>query len=265
MGELSISIVCKNNEPTIGRTLESVAPLAAEIVAVDSGSTDGTIGLLERHGARVIRSEWKGHVATKQMALEACTREWVLCVDSDESPEPELAREIERVVRTPVADGYYVNRKVFYRGRPLNHVWQPEWRLRLVRRGMFSWGGLDPHDKLQPAEGTSPTTADLLGDLRHDSIDDFASFLAKQAQHSATMARSMQREGKRGSVLKLATSPAGAFFKQLVVKGGWRDGWVGWAASASTGIATAMKHAILLDLSRGGPGDGQKPRARGSA
>src|SRR5690606_18481587 len=79
---LSVAIVCRNNERTIGRTLESVRGMAAEIVAVDSGSTDGTIDLLEQAGARVIRSEWLGHVKTKQMALEACSQEWVLCLDS---------------------------------------------------------------------------------------------------------------------------------------------------------------------------------------
>src|SRR5690606_38535587 len=83
---LSVAIVCRDNIGTIGRTVESVSGLADEIVAVDSGSTDGTIELLEAAGARVLHTDWKGHVATKQMALEACGREWILCLDSDESP-----------------------------------------------------------------------------------------------------------------------------------------------------------------------------------
>jgi glycosyltransferase involved in cell wall biosynthesis len=69
--QLSVAIVCRNNEATIGRTLESVRGLGAEIVAVDSGSVDGTIGLLEAAGARIIRSDWKGFFATKQLALDA--------------------------------------------------------------------------------------------------------------------------------------------------------------------------------------------------
>src|SRR4029077_4245626 len=91
LDNLSVAIVCKDNAATIGRTLDSVRGLAGEIVAVDSGSTDGTIGMLDAAGARVIRSEWLGHVKTKQKAMEACTRDWVLCLDSDESLEPELA------------------------------------------------------------------------------------------------------------------------------------------------------------------------------
>jgi hypothetical protein len=260
---LSIAIICRNNEGTISRTLESVAGLAAEIVAVDSGSTDGTIGLLERHAARVIRSEWKGHIATKQMALEACAQEWVLSLDSDESLRPELRRSIQNALQDPRPDpalaGWWVNRKVWYRDRPLNFAWQPEWRLRLVRRGRARWTGLDPHDRLEVEPGA--TTARLAGDLRHDSISTFPDFLAKQAAHSRTMAQSMHQGGRRGSYLSLITSPPGALLKQLVLKQAWRDGWPGWLAAGSTAAATLMKHIALIEQNRGersgsGTGDG---------
>ncbi|QKK07764.1 MAG: glycosyltransferase family 2 protein [Planctomycetota bacterium] len=153
---LSVVIVCKNNESTIGRTLKSVAGLATEIVALDSGSTDSTIALLEREGARVERVEWKGHIATKQTALEAATSDWVLSLDSDESVEPDLARSLREFLSRddPTVAAARVNRKTWFAGRPLNHCWQPEWRLRLVRRadveaGLATWGGLNPHDKLE--------------------------------------------------------------------------------------------------------------------
>jgi hypothetical protein len=248
---LSVAIVCKDNESTIGRTLESVAGLAAEIVAVDSGSSDGTIPLLERAGARVIRTEWRGYVATKQMALDACGQEWILALDTDESVQPELAASIRAALDGAAsADGYLVNRKVFYRDRPLNFVWQPEHRLRLVRRGRARWTGLDPHDRLElTAGGASPL---LRGDLRHDSISTFTQFLAKQAGHARTMAASMHREGRRGSLVRLVCSPPGAFLKQVLIKQAWRDGWPGWLAAASTAAATMMKHAALVELSRGG-------------
>ena len=122
---LSVAIVCRNSAATIARTLDSVKGLASEVVALDSGSTDGTIEMLERAGARVRRVEWRGHVATKQMALEACDQDWILCIDSDESVEPDLRASIERAVAAPGADGYEVNRKVYYRDRPLNFACSP--------------------------------------------------------------------------------------------------------------------------------------------
>lgn len=261
---LSVSIVCRNSEATIGRTLDSVAGLASEIVAVDSGSTDGTIALLERHGARVIRSDWKGYVATKQMALDACTQPWVLSLDSDESIDGDLRRAIEAAVQahSPAADGYRIRRITWYRGRPLRHVWQPEWRLRLIRRGQFRWTGLDPHDRLEP-QGVTVRLDTLPGAIRHDSIGTFAEFLAKQAAHARTMAESMRREGHRGSVVRLCASPVGAFLKQVVLKQAWRDGWPGWLAAASTAAATLMKHTALIELTRSDPpADPPAPAAR---
>lgn len=248
---LSAAIVCKNNADTIPRTLASLAGLADEIVAVDSGSTDATIDLLESAGARVVRTHWRGHVATKQMALEACAGAWVLAIDSDESVEPDLAAGVRRVVRADASDDtpetYAVNRKVYYRGRPLHHAWQPEWRVRLVRRGSAQWTGLDPHDELRPLRGRPGR---LTGTLRHDSIPTFADFLTKQAQHARTMAASLHATGRRGSVLSLLVSPPGAFAKQLILKQAWRDGWAGWLAAASAGAGTLMKHVALIEMGR---------------
>ncbi|MBL8762613.1 MAG: glycosyltransferase family 2 protein [Phycisphaerae bacterium] len=252
---LSVAIVCKNNESTIARTLESVKPLAAEIVAVDSGSTDRTIEILKSFDARVVRSPWLGFVATKQKSLEACTQPWVLALDSDESLLPTLAQSVARVLGSPSdgVDGFWMNRKVYYDDRPLNFAWQPEWRLRLVRRERASWTGLDPHDRMELREspgGVVPRTEKLRGDMRHDSIAGFSEFLVKQASHARTMAISMKAEGHKGSVLKLLTSPVGAFVKQAVFKQSWRDGWPGVLAAASTAAGTLMKHAILIELNR---------------
>lgn len=255
---LSVAIVCKNNESTIWRTLESVVGLADEIVAVDSGSTDGTIGLLERYRARVIRSAWLGHVRTKQMALDACVGDWVLCLDSDESVDEALAASIRRVMAEDdavVAAGA-VNRKVYYRDRALNHAWQPEWRVRLVRRGRYRWGGLDPHDAMEPVAGERGREVRLAGTLRHDSISTFAEFLSKQAGHSRIMAESLHRTGRRGSFVRMMMSPTGSFFKQIVLKQAWRDGWPGWLAAASSAAGALMKHAILIELGRGGSASG---------
>lgn len=264
---LSIAIVCRNNEQTLARTLDSVRDLVRDfggngggVVAVDSGSTDGTVALLESHGARVVRSEWLGHVRTKQLALEACSGDWVLSLDSDESPEPDLLASIRTALtrNDPAVAAYELNRKVYYRGVPLNHAWQPEWRLRLVRRGTCAWRGHDPHDVLAPIDPGARVQR-LAGTLRHDSITTFAEFFAKQASHSRTMAASLHAAGVRGSYARLLVSPAGALLKQLVVKRAFLDGWPGWLAAASTAASALMKHAVLIELDRG-RGGGPKER-----
>lgn len=256
-----VAIVCKNSEATIGRTLDTVKGWAAEIVALDSGSTDDTIPMLEAVGARVIRTEWLGHVKTKQKALEAAgqMQPWVLSLDSDESPEPALIESIRAAVtkNDPVEeeiDGYTLNRKVFYDGRFLNYAWQPERRLRLVRSGKARWQGIDPHDQLVLID-PSKKPGRLDGDLRHDSFQTFEEQLRKQVGYARLMASELVARGEGqgfGPYWDILTSPSMAFLKQMVLKQAWRDGWSGWLAAAATAQQALMKHALIIELARKG-------------
>lgn len=259
---LSVAIVCCNNERTLGRVLDSVRGVAREIVAVDSGSSDGSIAMLERAGARVVRQAWLGFVKQKQFALERCVQPWTLHLDSDESLTPELRRSIERALTAAPAglDGYEVNRVTWYAGRPLRRAWQPEWRLRLVRTDAARWAGLDPHDRM---ELTRPggVSGRLRGALRHDSISTIDAFLAKQAAHGRVAAESALAEGRSTSTARLVTSPAGAWLKQVVARGAWRDGWRGWVAAGAAASASFMKHAAMLERQRAGDAEpGRGPR-----
>ncbi|HYD00465.1 MAG TPA: glycosyltransferase family 2 protein [Phycisphaerales bacterium] len=250
---VSVAIVCKNSAATIGRTIDATKEWAAEIVALDSGSTDATIPLLEAAGARVVRTEWLGHVKTKQKALEAASQPWVLSLDSDESPEPALVASIRGAVTGNDArvDGYTLNRKVFYDGRFLHHAWQPERRLRLVRNGKAHWQGIDPHDQLVLID-PSKTPGRLDGDLRHDSFQTFEEQLRKQVGYARLMAGELVARGDKGSYWRLLTSPPSAFLKQLILKQAYRDGWAGWLAAAATSQQALMKHALIIELARKG-------------
>ena len=270
--DLSVAIIARNNALTIRRTLASVRTIAREIVVVDSGSTDQTVEIArDEFGARIIDQPWLGHIRQKQFALEACTASWVLSLDSDESIEPELAAAIRSVVpvagdehavaaatrpigTVSVADpgagtvaitGYEMNRRLFMAGRWLRHAFQPEWRLRLVRRGSARWGGYDPHDQLELTHGRM---ARLPGLLRHDAFTSVAELVRKQSAHGLRAAESYHAMGRRGSVGKLLLSPGAAVLKQLVLRQGFRDGWPGVAVSMGAGLSATVKHLALLEL-----------------
>ncbi|CAN5784390.1 N/A [soil metagenome] len=245
--QITAAIVCKDNAATIGRTLASLRGVCGSIVAVDSGSCDATVAMLEEAGARVIHSPWLGHVKTKQLALEACATPWALCIDSDESIEPDLATAIARGVENAPESvaGFLVNRKVYYRGRPLKYAWQPEWRCRLVRPARARWGGVDPHDVLSVTDGS---TRKLKGTLRHDSFETFMQQLGKQVSYARLQADGMHAAGTRATKFNLLVSPGAAFLKQLVLKRAFMDGGAGWMAAACAGAQALMKHVALLEL-----------------
>ena len=56
--KLTVCLMVRNEEATIGRALDSVRAVADEMLVVDTGSTDGTVGLAESRGARVVHCDW---------------------------------------------------------------------------------------------------------------------------------------------------------------------------------------------------------------
>ncbi len=259
--DLSVMIPCRNNVRTMGRVLESVRGLCSQLVVIDSGSTDGTLELVEacrEWGGNdqcevvLVQTHWRGFVKTKSMGLQACNRRYALWLDSDEPVSREMAASVRRAVADGV-DAAKVRRVVEYKGKLLMHSWQPEWRLRLVRMDLVRDGrarftGIDPHDYLEVDSGVDVRALD--GVLVHDSFETFSEHLGNQLRLSRTSAQSLHAMGKRGSVWKIMTSPIGAFFKQAIVKGSWRDGSAGWLAATTSAAGALMKHAVLYELGR---------------
>lgn len=163
--KISIAVIAQNEADRIGTLLVGCA-FAAEVVVVDSGSTDGTQEICRRAGAKVLFHPWAGYVAQKQFALEATQGDWVLCLDADESVSESLAGELLAAVAQagPEVVAFSMPRLSRYLGRWIRHGgWFPDRKVRLVRRGKAVWQGENPHDKLVP----DGQTAALVQPLHH--------------------------------------------------------------------------------------------------
>jgi len=84
----------KNEERMIGEVICAAQQVAAEVLIIDSGSTDKTIEIAENLGARVVRQAWLGGGKQKRVGEDAALNDWLLDLDADEIVTPELAREI---------------------------------------------------------------------------------------------------------------------------------------------------------------------------
>ncbi len=244
----SVAIISFNEEKDIKKTLESIRDIAAEIIVVDSHSTDRTREIAEALGAKVFEEDWKGYVGQKNSALQKCTQEWILSLDCDEVVTPELKSSIIDAISNPVADGYLINRKTVYLGRPLNYAWQPEWKLRLVRKSsMPQWEGYDVHETLK----IKGKTEKLQGYLLHYSYKDLHDHFTKLVKYARLSAQSYQKIGRRFSFLKLVFNPLGAFIKQFIIKRGFLDGFRGLIVAFSSFFYVFLKYLFLWEMGRG--------------
>ncbi|WP_079914261.1 glycosyltransferase [Paenibacillus sp. 32352] len=82
---VSLCMIVKNEALFIERCLKSVKDEVDEIIIVDTGSTDDTIALAERFGARIYHFPWKNDFASaRNYSLQQATCPYILVLDADE-------------------------------------------------------------------------------------------------------------------------------------------------------------------------------------
>jgi glycosyltransferase involved in cell wall biosynthesis len=156
MKNLTVLILTLNEELHIKRCIESILPIAKNIIIIDSFSKDKTVEIAESLGAKVYTNPWPGnHAKQFQWGLDNCKIEtdWVMKMDSDEFILPELAIEINN--KLPTLDhnisGIYLKRRVNFMGRWIKHGgYYPTWLLRIWRYkdGTMEQRWMDEHIKL---------------------------------------------------------------------------------------------------------------------
>lgn len=83
--KISACMIVKNESENIQRCINSYNEIVDEIIVVDTGSTDNTVELAQKLGARVLFMQWQNDFATpKNYAIENATGDWIIFLDADE-------------------------------------------------------------------------------------------------------------------------------------------------------------------------------------
>jgi len=243
---LSITIITRNAVEQLPSCLASVT-FADEVVVVDSGSSDGTVELAVRLGARVVQKEWLGYGAQKQFAVDAARHDWVLCVDADECISPQLRESILVELKAPRGFVYAMPRRNRFLGRWLKHgEGYPDWSARLFHRAHARWGSEPVHEKVISNE----PLLFLSGDLMHDSAETLEKYLDKQNRYTSLQAQSMHAAGEHSNALRLVLSPLLRFVKYYVLRLGFLDGVPGLVHIAIGCVNSFHKYAKLREMER---------------
>ena len=100
--KLSLAMIVKNEARCLARCLDSIRSVVDEIVIADTGSTDDTVAIARRQGARVVSFPWNNDfAAARNFAMEQTTGAWILALDADEQASGALAQEVRRFIAGP--------------------------------------------------------------------------------------------------------------------------------------------------------------------
>jgi glycosyltransferase involved in cell wall biosynthesis len=143
MSNISIIIPTKNESIHIERAVQSALQLTPNVFIVDSYSTDGTIELAEKLGAKVFQYAWtessnfskKINWAIQNLPIQT---DWVIRLDADEyfmdnciaNLETQLAKVPENV------NGITLIRRLHFMGKWMKHSGEyPKFSMRILRVG----------------------------------------------------------------------------------------------------------------------------------
>jgi glycosyltransferase involved in cell wall biosynthesis len=241
MPRISAYIIAYNEAEKIEAALRSLV-WVDEIVVADSFSTDATVAICERYGARVIQVPFEGFGKLRNQALDAMTGDWIFSLDSDERCTPAAAREIRATTeRADAADAYWVPRRNFVFGRWMAHSgYTPDYRQpQLFRRGRLRYTEDAVHETFV-LEGRLGTLQEPIAQI---PFRDLGQMLHKMQRYSTLGTERLRLRGQRPSMAAALVHGVAAFLRHYVFQLGFLDGWAGFIIAFANFEGTFYRYA----------------------
>ena len=142
LDDLAIVFLAQNEARNLQHTVPAAAAWGAPVFVIDGGSTDETEQVCAASGAVVLRRPFDHWASQRNWALghPAIRQRWILFLDADEQVTARLRDGVARALALGNCNGWYLNRRFWFLGRPIRHCGlTPNWVLRLVRREAAHW------------------------------------------------------------------------------------------------------------------------------
>lgn len=234
-----------DNAATLDACLSSLA-FCDEIVLLDSGSTDATLEIASRHGARIASQAFAGYGPQKQAAIDLASGDWVLLLDADEHLSDAGRSAIERELAAPRADGYRLPRQEWLFWRWPHAGTRGNWQLRLFRKARGRMNMVPVH----AAPEVDGRVFDLDAPFRHYGEPRLADRVDKVNRYSSGLVEHKRGKRSRFIALRLLFYPTVAFLKLYLGKRYFLNGWAGFFAAKTQAFYAFLKYAKVLEAQR---------------
>jgi glycosyltransferase involved in cell wall biosynthesis len=207
---VSVFIITKNEEEHIEKTLKSVS-LFDEVILVDSGSTDSTLDIAKRYGAKIYTHSWQGYAKQKQYAMSLCSNEWVLNLDGDEQVNPSLINAFKEIIEQDKADSVRFWRNDIFIDKPLSTWSKKPNNHRLYKRSKSFFDDSRLAHESATVDGKEIFINETFDHFGYGSIE---TLTTKNNNYSSLKANEKFAKGKRYSNVKLITIFPIVFIKE---------------------------------------------------
>lgn len=193
---VTVAIPVRNEEANLAACLARLDRFA-EIVVIDSGSTDRTREIAQDFGARIVDFAWDGRYPKKRnwfLLNEPPTQPWVLFLDADEFVDDAFCDAVAAAIEKGGCDGYWLTYTNHFLGRPLRHgLVQRKLALFRVGRALYEKIEEDGWSRLDMEIHEHPIVEGRVGEITvpidHRDDKGIARFLEKHVDYAKWEAR----------------------------------------------------------------------------
>lgn len=224
---ISVVIPTFNDEEHLERVLESVKDFD-ETVVCDAGSTDRTLEIAERAGARVVRYKGPasdGRAAATAFAVQQARFTWVFVVNPDELVPVALHDYIRAFIQNPEGFAGLIMPRKNYVLHKFSRSTYPDYQLRMFRREGASWNKETDRPRIEGKARKIPASSEHLAliHIAQTLSDTLRRFNVRSESEAGYLA-----DGQGVSLFTLLFSPAASFLDFYLAKGGFKFGRTGY-------------------------------------
>jgi glycosyltransferase involved in cell wall biosynthesis len=188
---VTVVIPVKNEEKNLATCLQRLGKFA-DILVVDSGSTDSTLEIAAIYSANVLQFSWDGAFPKKRnwaLLNYNFKTEWVLFLDADEVVDDSFCSELAKSLQNTDKAGYWINYRNYFLGQPIRYgISQRKLALFRVGCGLYerieenAWSGLDMEIHEHPV--LSGPVGELTSCIDHRDFRGLDSFLKRHIEYA---------------------------------------------------------------------------------
>ncbi|EHN71510.1 glycosyltransferase family 2 protein [Aliivibrio fischeri] len=241
-------VITLNESKNIVECIQSLQQVCSEIIIVDSNSTDNTIALAEKLGAKTITQSYLGDGFQKNVGLDYASNDWVLSLDADERLTDEVVNTIKTLDLTKTEhDAFAFRRRNYIGSRWIKQCgWYPDYCIRLFNRKKTKFSEVKQHASVQ-AKNPERLNADLI----HYSFENLGQLFSKPGRDfSGRAAKIMYQKGKKANAFSPFAHGLNAFIRKYIFQRGFLGGTDGMTVALSSAINSYLKYAKLLEYQR---------------
>lgn len=243
---VSIAVICKNEAHNIERLLKSVTEFA-EVIIVDSGSTDDTLKIAGQYTPHIYEHDWAGDGPQRQRAIAYCQYDWVLNLDADEQLTSELVAEIKAAIKSSEFAAYEVKFNDYFMQEFSSSYTKMHAKVRMFRKSSVVFQQKIVHASAPHVNGKIGSLSSPVLHYGDVTIDNK---LKKSNLYSSLVVAEKVAKAKRASLLKLVFIFPLVFVKSYIIRRNFLNGKRGFIGSMMNAFYAFIKEAKLYEANQ---------------